>query len=170
MSWDINGKVFVKGKCLFDANFNKLKNIAGGGFNLTLIYTDPVRTSDEEIKLYQKGLEDYELKDIDYNVYDFNSIMSGLKIIKEKYDESKEKYNKLESIRYSKDYYSLNDEERDRFLEDVSFAEEDVKELEYQVDSFNYARDVMILASEIFDPDHFEYNDIEDVRLFIYAS
>lgn len=170
MSVSIEGRVFVGNKMMFQANFNKLKTIGESGWNLGLMYTSPINVSEEEMKLYKEGLGEDETYHVDGKVYDFRSICNGLDVAEHEYETARETYESTESIRHTKDFYSFNDEERARYFDDVMELKESFEEYEWEVDAFRYARDVMLLASEIYDPDKYEYHDVEEVRLFLFYS
>lgn len=166
MSVNIEGKVFVGNKLMFCANFNKMKNVSEGGFNLGLLYTNPINVSEEEMKLYKEGLD--ESYNTDCQVYDWNSICNGLETAEREFETARETYESTEAIRHTKDFYSFNDDERARYFEDVVELKDQYEEYEWEVDALRYARDVMLLASEIYDPEHYEYHDVDEVRLFLY--
>ena len=168
MSWELEGKVFVKGKKLFDINMNNLKSINTRGYDVDLMYIEPIIPADIERKYIEATFPEGE--EPRYKVLDFNSVLLGLNKAKEELKKSQEKFDKLESIRYTKEFYSFDDQEKANYWEDMDYTAEVLEEYKWEVEAIEYTRDLFITASNIFDPEHYECNDVEDVKLCLYAN
>ena len=99
------------------------------------------------------------------NWYNTNSFYNARIRFENKLKEEKEKFGRLERIRYSIDYYNLNDEGLEKFNDDFDICKDIIEDLENKI----YVCQYMINTIE-FVSDMFGQNFDDDVKLFLYFA
>ena len=72
----------------------------------------------------------------------------GKEIIEKHYNEILEKKQKLDAIKYSKDWYEMSEKARNEFLEDYSYIEEDLEDAQWKVWSVNKIINILDFFNE----------------------
>jgi len=99
------------------------------------------------------------------NWYNTNSFYNARIQFENKLKEEKEKLGKLERIRYSVDYYNLNDEGLEKFNDDFEICKDIVEDLESKIYICQYMIDTIEFVSDMFGQ-----NFDDDVKLFLYFA
>lgn len=99
--------------------------------------------------------------------YKLSDFLNALEKVKADYEKYKDTTKKLESIKYTKDWFDMSSDAKDNYYEDLKWAEEDLETEEAKLDSLTKIINIMsFLDSETFET----YTDEIGITRFDFHS
>ncbi len=137
-------------------------------------YEVDLGTMEESLKADTSGYQRvYVLKDTTLNGewYSFSSFSKAEDFYIEKYNKLLEKKLRLETIKMSKDFYMLSEEQQSNLQEDLSYASEDLADAIYPVYACSHMAGILEFLENEKNLDDTDYSEPDkEIRVFIYAS
>lgn len=69
-------------------------------------------------------------------------------ILKKKVEDAKKELNRLDAVRFSKEYYEMSDDAKDNLFNDMVWKNEDIENYETQLDTVRYIRNIFAFFME----------------------